>query len=132
MAVNDAYFNDNVLDALLNYINGTSPAATMKLYLCNTVVANNATDATVDAAALAPSVTPTFQAIAAGTPSGRELEIDTKDFAVDTNGTANCFVITDSTNVVYVQELAATQAVTSGQTWTLPAVTITIPEYDAA
>ena len=93
MAVNDAYFNDNVLDAAFDVITGTDPVATMKMYLCSIVQANNETDANVDADALAPSVTPTFTGPAAGTPSGRQLIIDSKDFAVDTGGTAVCCLL---------------------------------------
>ena len=127
MAVNDAFFDDSVLDGALDIL-----AACTDLYLVPAGTSPGDTEATVDAAALAPSVAPSFTGPAAGTPSGRELEIDTKDFAVDANGTAAAFALTDGSNVLYVQELNATQGVTSGQTWTLPAVTITFPDYDAA
>lgn len=128
MAVNDAYFSDAALDACLSVISGSD-----ELYLGAGAVPTTRAEA-ISGSLTAAAVTPTFQALAAGTPSGRALEIDSKDFVVNANGTAAWFALctASGTTLNYVQELNATQAVTSGQTWTLPAVTITLPDYDAA
>lgn len=127
MAVNDAYFDDTVLDAALGVIDNAT-----KIYLTSSLVAPGSTDAAADAAALAPAVVPSFTGPAAGTPSGRQLIINTAAFAVDTNGTAVAFCLSDGVTVLYSQELSSTQAVLDTQSWTLPAVTVTLPDYDAA
>jgi len=128
MAVNDAYFSDAALDAALTEINTSD-----EYYLGYGAVPTTRALA-ITGSITAAAVTPTFQAIVNGTPSGRALEIDTKDFtANDTQTVAWIALCTAAgTKLNYVQELSATQAVTSGQIWTVPAITITLPDYDAA
>ena len=128
MAVNDAYFSDASLDAALAEIDTSD-----EYYLGFGAVPTTRALA-ITGSITAAAVTPTFQAKVAGTPSGRALTIDSKDFtANDTQTVAWIALCTLSgTKLNYVQELSATQAVTSGQIWTVPAITITLPDYDAA
>jgi hypothetical protein len=128
MAVNDATFSTAALDACLTEINSSD-----EYYLgYGTVPTTRA--AAIAGSITAAAVTPTFQALAAGTPSGRELTIDSKDFTANSSNTVAWIALCTATGTKlnYTQELSATQAVTSGQIWTVPAITITLPQYDAA
>jgi hypothetical protein len=128
MAVNDAYFSDAALDAALTEISGSD-----EYYLGYGSVPTTRA-AAISGSITAAAVTPTFQSIGDGTPSGRELTIDTKDFVANDNQTVAWIALCtlSGTKLNYVQELSATQAVTTAQTWTVPAITITLPDYDAA
>lgn len=65
--------------------------------------------------------------------SGRKTVLDAiTGGTVTASGTATHFVITNGTDAIYVcQELNASQAVTSGNTFTLTACTIAIPDPTA-
>jgi hypothetical protein len=67
---------------------------------------------------------------AAGTPDGRAVTIAAfSDGTVATSGTAGTYAIVDTANsrVLVSQTLAATQGVTAGNTFSLPAFTTRIP-----
>lgn len=71
-----------------------------------------------------------FNAPAAGTPNGRQVTSNAvTDGTTGTSGTASHWAITDRTNsrLLAAGALASTQAVTAGNPWTLPAMTIRIP-----
>lgn len=123
-----AYINDSAFDAALGWIrtNGT------KLHICSqepaTYAAANATYA------LGNKASPTIGANADGAVSGRRVTIAAiSDGAVTASGTATHWAITDgSANLVATGALAASQAVTSGNVFTLAAFDITLPDAVSA
>ena len=128
MAVNDAVFSTAALDACLTVISGSD-----ELYMGSGAIPTTRAEA-ISGAAHAAAIVPGFQAITTGTPSGRELGVDTKDMTANAGVTLAWIALCtlSGTTLNYVQELAATQAVTSSEVWTMPAFTITLPNYDAA
>ena len=67
---------------------------------------------------------------AAGAPNGRKVTtVAVTDGTVSTSGTAAAWSITDNTNsrLLASGTLSSSQAVTSGNTWTLPAFDIRLP-----
>ena len=81
---------------------------------------------------LGQKVTPTISAPQAGTTGeGRKVVISAiTDGDVDTNGTATHWALIDSTILQGAQTLSASQVVTSGNTFTLTAIDIEIPDSD--
>jgi hypothetical protein len=65
-------------------------------------------------------------AIAAGTNGRKVTTAAISDGTVDANGTATNWAITDAANLLAVGALSASQAVTSGNTFSLAAFDITI------
>jgi folate-dependent tRNA-U54 methylase TrmFO/GidA len=130
MPVNDAYFSTAAIDALLTEINGSD-----EYYLGYGAVPTTRA-AAISGSITAAAVTPTFQSIAAvtGPPAGRALAIDSKDFTANSSNTVAWVALCTATGTKlnYVQELSATQVVTSGQIWTVPAITVTLTDYDAS
>lgn len=73
---------------------------------------------------------PTIGAPGAGTPNGRQVTVSAiTDGSITANGTASHWALVDTVNsrLLATSTLAATQAVTSGNTFTLGSFTIRIP-----
>jgi hypothetical protein len=124
------FLNDNTLDnglAALKaaadriYINSSEPA---------TFTAASSTVALGNRTFTAGSVYP--GAIAAGSPSGRRLtSVAVTDGTVTATGTAthNSVVSSGSSRLEVAQALAASQGVTSGNTFTLTAQDVRLPNF---
>ena len=118
-----AFINDNVFDQGLNWadtngtridICSTDPAGTYA-----TVVANTLGNATVNTGAPQDGVTNGRRVVVPAITAG----------SVTGTGTATHWALTDATaNVVASGALTASQAVTSGNTFTLDAIDITIAD----
>ena len=151
MAVNDVYFSDDTHDAFLKKINGVTDGATNTIQawlLSNTSVAIgdqvstlNTTNSTssLDTSGITLSGFTTISAVT-GPPAGRSITIPTGDFTVDNTTTAGTsaamIALTNDTNgttlVHYIQEVNATTAVSDTDVVTMPAITVSITDYDAA
>ena len=120
-----ATISDGVFDAALNYLetNGTGVHITS---------ADPTNWAGLSAVTLGNETGCTYTGPADGT-SGRKTVLDEiTSGSVTGTGTASHFVITNGTDTVYVvQELSATQSVTSGNTFTLTACTIQLSDPTA-
>ena len=119
-----AYLNDEVMDQGLDYAtaNGT------RLDICSTEPTTYA-EAT-STYTLGNKTGLTTGAATNGDSSGRKVVIPAvTDGSVTGTGTAGFWALTDGSSIlVAVQSLSSTQAVTSGNTWTTPAIDITIPD----
>lgn len=122
------FLNDNTLD---NGLAALKSAAT-HIYICNaepaTFTAATSTNALGNKSFGAGNVFP--GAIAAGSPSGRKLTTAAvTDGSVTVTGTASHWAITTSgsSRLEAANSLAATQAVTNGNTFTLGAFDIRLP-----
>lgn len=125
-----AFLNDNTLDnglAALKaaadriYINSAEPA---------TFTAATSTNALGNKTLAAGGVFPA--AIAAGAPSGRKLTtVVVTDGVVTATGTATHFsiVTNGSSRLEYANSLASSQGVTNGNTFTLTAADIRLPNF---
>lgn len=113
-------FGLNVLDTEANGI-----------YICNTEP-TTFTQATTTAA-LGNAINAAFNGIgapAAGTPNGRQVTVSAITAgSVTATGTASHFAIVDTVNsrLLATGNLSATQAVTSGNTFSLTSFTVRIP-----
>lgn len=119
------YLNDNTLD---NGLTALKAAAT-HIYICSlepaTFTAASSTNALGNKNFGAGAVFP--GAIAAGTPSGRKLATAAvTDGAVTGTGTASHYAVTTSgsSRLEAANALSSSQAVTSGNTWTMASVDI--------
>lgn len=111
--------NDAMLDAALSYI--TSNATEM--YVCTTQPADRAG---AIANALTGAIAPTFQALADGTPNGRELSVDAKsDQAITGDGDAQHIALCSGTTLLYVTTTTL-QSLSNGGTVSIPAWKITV------
>lgn len=126
-----AYLNNNTLDNGLAALK----AAADKIYICSQEPANY-TEATSTYALgnkdlTAGGVYP--NAIAAGSPSGRQLVsaavVSGAPGSVTASGTAthSAIVTSGSSRLEVAQSLSSSQAVTSGNTFTLTAQTLRLP-----
>ena len=120
-----ATISDGVFDAALNYLetNGT---------VVHITSADPTNWAGLAAVTLGNKTGCTYTGPADGT-SGRKTVLDEiTSGSVTGTGTASHFAITNGTDTVYVvQELSATQSVTSGNTFTLTACTIQLSDPTA-
>lgn len=120
-----ATISDGVFDAALNYLetNGT---------VVHITSADPTNWAGLAAVTLGNETGCTYTGPADGT-SGRKTVLDAiTSGSVTGTGTASHFAITNGTDTVYVvQELSATQSVTSGNTFTLTACTIQLSDPTA-
>jgi len=113
--------------------NGLAPLATIveNLYICS---AQPTTFAEASSTyKLGTKATPTISAPADHT-SGRKVTVSAiTDGTVSANGTAAWFALTDdsASKLLVAQELNATQVVTSGNTFTLTAIIVAIPDPTA-
>lgn len=125
------YLSDNTLDNGLAALK----AAADRIYLCSqepaTYTAATSTYALGNKDFGAGNVYP--NAIAAGSPSGRQLTsaavVSGAPGSITANGTAShsAVVTSASSRLEVAQALAASQAVTSGNTFTLTAQTVRLP-----
>lgn len=117
--------HDDVLDAALNVvINNTE-----KLYILS--ADPGLTWGNIATYALGNKATPSFGSIADRSGGGREVEIGAiTDGSVTATGIASHYACTDdsATKILATGDLGATQAVTSGNTFTLTAFKIGIPD----
>ena len=112
---------DAMLDAALTYISSNAT----QLFVCSDLPANYAGIAAV---ALTGGATPSFQANGDGTPNGRALEVDEEaDIAVTDSGNATHIALASADTLLYVTTCTL-QALTSGNTVTVPAWTITLAD----
>jgi hypothetical protein len=123
-----AFFNDNTLDNGLAALK----AAADKIFICSadsaTYTAATSTNALGNKNFGAGAVYPA--AIAAGSPSGRQLvSAAVTDGSVTATGTAshNSVVTSGSSRLELSQALSASQGVTSGNIFTLTAQTVRLP-----
>lgn len=97
------------------------------LYICSAQPANYAGIAAV---LLGTKSSPSIGSPGAGTPDGRKVTVAAfTDGAVSATGTASHYAIADTGNsrLLAADALDATQAVTNGNTFSLPAFDIRIP-----
>lgn len=118
-----AFLTDNAMDSGLAYL--TAHGA--NVYICSTEPTNY-TEAT-STYALGVKAGLTVGSPTNGT-TGRKVVIPAiTDGSVTGTGTAGFWALTDgSGELLAVKSLASTQGVTSGNTFTLPAINITIPD----
>ena len=112
--------NTTVLDALLDKV-----ATSTSMIVTTSQPANRAE--AVTAALATTSVASGDFTKAAGSPNGRKTTVAQQDnIPVTATGSANHVCLIDGTDVLYVTTVTA-QTLTSGNTVTIPAWTITIP-----
>jgi len=118
-----AFLSDSVLDNGLNVITeATSP----ELHICSSEPTDRATALSLS---LGQKVGLTLSTPANGTPDGREVTVSAiSDGAVDTNGTASHWALIDGTELIAANTLTSSQVVTSGNSFSLTAITIRIPD----
>lgn len=121
------FLHDNVLDFGLDYIATDVGDVNLRVDLCSQAPTTFA-EAT-STYTLANDVTVTTTGPADGT-SGRKLTVDATSGTVTGNGTVTHWALTDdnSSVLIAVGPLAASQAVTSGNPWTNTSFDITIPD----
>ena len=120
-----AFIDDTALDAALNIIKNN----TENLYICGTAQPTTFTQAS-STYKLGVKATPTFTGPADDT-SGRKITISAiTDGTVSATGTAGWLALTDDSAslLLAAYELTATQAVTSGNTFSLTAFKINLPD----
>ena len=120
-----AFLSDNVLDLGVDYIDDF----TETLHICSAAPSSYANVATVS---LGSKATPTVGVPENGASSGRRVIISAiTDGTVSATGTATHWaIVKDSatSELLAWQTLSASQVVTSGNTFTLDAISITIPD----
>lgn len=117
------YLDSRVLDNGLTVLDTEADV----LHICSSEPANFAA---VAAASLGTKATPSIGAPGARAPSGRKVTVAAiTDGAVSATGNASHYAIVDSVNsrLLAAGALAAGQAVTNGNTFTLAAFDIGIP-----
>jgi hypothetical protein len=119
------HIDDDVFDNGLSQINSLADI----LHICSTDPGG--TYATVTANSLGNKATPTVGSPTNGDVSGRKVVVSAiTDGSVTGTGTASHWALCDvsATRVYASGALSSTQAVTSGNTFTLTAIDITIPD----
>lgn len=117
--------HDDVLDAALSYFS----TYTEKLYICN--ADPGVTWANIASYGIGSKSSPDFTGPANGDVSGRKITVDAiTDGSVTSTDTATHWAITDdsATKILASGALASSQAVTNGNTFTLTAIDIEIPD----
>ncbi len=120
-----AFLSDNVLDNGIQYIDTNCD----NLFICSTEPTTYTEAITTYALGNKNSVT--IAAPTDGTPNGRSVEIAAiTDGTVSATGTAAFWALVDSsgTELIATNDLGSTQAVTSGNTFTLNAFMVRIPD----
>lgn len=120
------YLNDSVLDSGLSSLK----SAATRIYICSaepaTYTAASSTNALGNKNFGAGNVFP--GAIAAGSPSGRKLDTAAvTDGTVTGTGTASHWAVTSESVLFAASSLSASQAVTSGNSFTLGSFAIRLP-----
>lgn len=120
-----AFLSDNVLDQGVNYVD----VNTERLHICSAAPISYAN---VAAVTLGNKATPTVSAPQNGAVSGRRVIISAiTDGIVTGTGTATHWaIVKDSatSELIAWQTLTASQGVTSGNTFTLDAISLEIPD----
>lgn len=119
-----AFMNDHVLDNGLTVLDAEVTALVICSQMPTTYAEANATYK------LGSKASPAVSAPADAT-SGRKVVVSAiTDGSVSANGTATHFALIDGTNsrLLVAQALASSQAVTSGNTFTLGAIEINFPD----
>ena len=112
---------DSAFDAALAVVQGATV-----LHICSS---EPASFAAVDGVSLGTKATPTFTGPAAGDVSGRKVTVDAiTDGSVTATGTASHFALVNASVLLAAGALATSQAVTSGNTFTLTAFDIEFPQ----
>lgn len=118
--------SDNALDAALDYIRNNAGA----LHICSQEPTNY-TEAT-STYSLGSKTSPAITGPTNGDASGRKITVSAiTDGSVSSNGTATHFAIvktTATTELLATKALSASQGVTNGNTFTLTAIDIEIPD----
>ena len=119
-----AFLNDDVLDDGLQVL---TDATSKELHICSQEPTTR-TEA-VTTYTLGNKSAPTVGAPTDGDSSGRKVVVSAiTDGSVTGTGTATHWALVDGTRLLATQSLASSQAVTSGNTFTLAAIDITIPD----
>lgn len=117
-----SFITDSSLDAGLTYIRSNATV----LHICSSEPANYAGVAGVS---LGTKSAPTIATPADRTGGGRQITVSAiTDGAVSANGTASHYAIVSGSELLVSGALTASQAVTSGNTFTLTSFTIGIPD----
>ena len=117
------YLHSDVLD---NGLSTLTSATSKVLHICS---AQPADYAGVAAVSLGNKATPTVGSVGARSPTGRKVTISAiTDGSVTTSGTASHFALVDGTRLLCAGDLSSSQAVTSGNTFSLATVDIGIPD----
>lgn len=120
-----AFLSDNVLDQGVQYIDDN----TETLHICSSEPANYAAVAGVS---LGTKATPTVGVPEDGEANGRRVIVSAfSDGSVSGTGTASHFVLVKdsaTSELLVAQALSSSQAVTSGNTFSLTQFDITIPD----
>lgn len=119
-----AFLAESVRDSGLTILDALSSP---ELHITSTEAT---TRAEVITNSLGQKVTPTVGAPEAGTTGqGRKVVVSAiTDGAVDATGTADSWALIDDTILLGAEQLTSSQAVTSGNTFTLDAIDIEIPD----
>ncbi len=120
------YLNDRVLDNGLAVLNAEANA----LHICSAEPATYAEATAAGNKSLGSKATPTVSVPAARSGGGREVTISAvADGSVGSSGTATHWALVDTVNsrLLAAGALAASQAVTAGNTFTLTSFKIGIP-----
>lgn len=119
-----AFLTDNAMDALLNYIKNNAE----ELHILSQQPLTYANVATYT---LGNKASPTITGPAAGDTNGRKITVSAiSDGNVTGTGTATHWALVDitGTELLFSQALSASQAVTSGNTFSLNAIDIENPD----
>jgi len=123
------FLNDSVLDDGLNYIAVDVGDANLRIDFCSQAPTTYAEAITTYT--LGNDATVTTTGPADGTTSGRKLTVDATSGTVSGTGTATHWALTKTnatTALLATGPLASSQAVTSGNSFTLTAIEIEIPD----
>lgn len=125
-----AYIHDDILDQALSYIS----TSTENLYITdNTAQPTTFTQAS-DTYKCGTKASPSFTGPGVGDVSGRKITCDAiSDGTISATATAAYFALTDDSEskLLVVQALSSTQSVTNGNTFSLTAWDIEIPDPSA-
>lgn len=119
------FINDKIFDQGLTILD----TDTENLYVCNLEPATFTAASSTNK--LATKATPTVSAPADRSPNGREVTVSSfSDGTVDTTGTASHWALTDDSLSLLLATgaLSSSQSVTSGNTFSLTAFAIGIPD----
>lgn len=120
-----AFLNDAVLDAALNYVKNNGQDLYITSAEATTFVQAKTTYALGNKAGISVGLP------GDATPNGRKVTVAAiSDGSVTATGTAAYWAIVDETNdlLIATGQLTATQSVTSGNTFTLTAFDVTVPD----
>ncbi len=118
-----AFLSDTVLDGGLNAI---SNATGLELHVCSIQPTTRAATLT---STLGNKAAPATSGPADGSPDGRAVTVAAvTDGSITAGGTASHWALIDGTSLIASNSLTASQVVTSGNTFSLTAITIRIPD----